>query len=49
MANIMARRSCYTDAYGYEECYNSTWNNWARWLVLALIVVGAFLIFFLFS
>ncbi|KAK5119225.1 hypothetical protein LTR85_007839 [Meristemomyces frigidus] len=42
-------RSCYIDAYGYERCGSSTWNNWARWLVLALIIVGALFIFFLFS
>lgn len=39
---------CYDDYYGNGNC-NSSWENWARWLVLALIIVGAFLIFFLFS
>ncbi|KAK4984899.1 hypothetical protein LTR50_006305 [Elasticomyces elasticus] len=41
--------SCYYDAYGRRRCNNSAWNNWARWLVLALIVLGAIFIFFLFS
>ncbi|KAL1585943.1 hypothetical protein WHR41_04731 [Cladosporium halotolerans] len=32
------------------RCRNySTWNSWARWLVLGLIIFGAILIFFLFS
>ena len=40
---------CYYNSYGQEYCNGSTWGNWARWLVLALIVLGAFFIFFLFS
>ena len=42
-------RSCYYNSYGQYVCNNSTWSNWARWLVLALIIIGACLIFFLFS
>ena len=42
-------RSCGYNAYGQYVCRDSTWGNWARWLVLALIILGAFFIFFLFS
>lgn len=31
-----------------NNCDYDYWDNWVRWLVLALIIVGAFLIFFLF-
>lgn len=41
--------SCYQDAYGRVRCYNSAWSSWARWLVLALIIIAAFLVFFLFA
>jgi hypothetical protein len=41
--------SCYYDRYNRRVCRNSTWNNWARWLVLGLVIFGAILIFFLFS
>ena len=42
--------SCYYDRYNRRICNNrSTWNNWARWLVLGLVIFGAVLIFFLFS
>lgn len=37
----------YYDSNGNIVCDDS-WDNWVRWLVLALIIVGAFLIFFLF-
>ncbi|EHY59907.1 uncharacterized protein HMPREF1120_07885 [Exophiala dermatitidis NIH/UT8656] len=37
------------DAYGrYYRC-RSTWSSWGRWLALALIIFGAFLLFFLFA
>ena len=42
-------RSCGYNSYGQYVCQNSTWGSWARWLVLGLIVLGAFFIFFLFS
>ncbi|KAI7111023.1 hypothetical protein KC352_g36017, partial [Hortaea werneckii] len=42
-ANLVPRYVC----NGYYD--NCAWNSWARWLVLALIIVGAFFIFFLFS
>ncbi|KAI7034547.1 hypothetical protein KC352_g47135, partial [Hortaea werneckii] len=45
-SNLVPRYVC--NGY-YDNCYNSAWNSWARWLVLALIIVGAFFIFFLFS
>jgi len=41
--------SCYYDRFNNRVCRNSTWNNWARWLVLGLVIFGAILIFFLFS
>ncbi|KAK3652747.1 hypothetical protein LTR56_005042 [Elasticomyces elasticus] len=41
--------NCYYDSNNQRICNRSTWSNWARWLVLALIILGAFLIFFLFS
>lgn len=37
---------------GYSSYYggcSSTWEVWARWVVLGLIILGAILIFFLFS
>jgi hypothetical protein len=40
---------CYRYADGEVRCYNSAWDNWVRWLVLALIVIAAFLLFFAFS
>ncbi|CAK4031730.1 hypothetical protein AC578_245 [Lecanosticta acicola] len=43
----MAR--CYQNGDGTSSCYDSYWDSWVRWLVLALIIIGAFLIFFLFS
>jgi len=41
--------NCYYDRFNNRVCRNSTWNNWARWLVLGLVIFGAILIFFLFS
>jgi hypothetical protein len=41
--------SCYYNNYGQRVCNRSTWSNWARWLVLGLIILGAIFIFFLFS
>lgn len=34
----------------FNNCYycNSTWDNWVRWLVLAIIIIAAFLLFFVF-
>ncbi|KAL5118424.1 hypothetical protein ACEQ8H_003600 [Pleosporales sp. CAS-2024a] len=43
----MAR--CYQDAFGRVRCYNSAWNNWVRWVVLAVVVVGFLLLFVLCS
>jgi energy-coupling factor transporter transmembrane protein EcfT len=39
----MAR--CYTDSYGRRRCYRSAWDNWVRWVVLAVVVIGFFLLF----
>jgi hypothetical protein len=37
---------CYYD-YNLNRrvCYRTPWNDWVRWLVLVLIVVGFFLLF----
>jgi hypothetical protein len=41
--------SCYNYNYdSYGDCY-STWNDWGRWVALAVIVVAVLLIAFLFS
>lgn len=40
--------SCYVNAFGNVRCYDSAWDSWVRWLVLALIIVAAFLLFFAF-
>jgi energy-coupling factor transporter transmembrane protein EcfT len=42
----MAR--CY-DRYSrtYYTCRRSAWDNWVRWLVLGIIVVGFFFLFVL--
>ncbi|EXJ93187.1 hypothetical protein A1O3_01744 [Capronia epimyces CBS 606.96] len=40
----MAR--CY-DSYGRAYRCRSSWNSWGRWVALAVILVGAFLLFFL--
>ncbi|KXT03165.1 hypothetical protein AC579_4968 [Pseudocercospora musae] len=47
--SLSKRQECYEYANGTVRCYNSAWDNWARWLVLALIIVAAFLLFFTFS
>jgi hypothetical protein len=40
----MAR--CYYDNYGRRRCYgNSAWNNWVRWVVFAVVVIGFLLLF----
>ncbi|KAK4613835.1 hypothetical protein CLAFUW4_09226 [Fulvia fulva] len=42
--------SCYRDSItGDTYCDNDTWNDWARWVVLAAIIIVAFLLFFSFS
>ena len=41
---------CYYDRFNNYRCRNrSTWNSWARWLVLGLVIFGVVFIFFLFS
>ncbi|KAK4497714.1 hypothetical protein PRZ48_010367 [Zasmidium cellare] len=42
----MAR--CVEYSNGDVDC-DSTWDNWARWLVLALIIIAALILFFAFS
>jgi len=39
---------CY-DQFGNAYRCNSGWNSWGRWVALGIILVGAFLLFFLFS
>jgi hypothetical protein len=38
---------CYYNAYGRRVCQRSAWDNWVRWVVLAVIVIGFLLLFFL--
>ncbi|KIW99079.1 uncharacterized protein Z519_00742 [Cladophialophora bantiana CBS 173.52] len=37
------------DNNGVAYRCNSAWYDWGRWVALAIIILGAFLIFFLFS
>jgi energy-coupling factor transporter transmembrane protein EcfT len=32
---------------GYRRCYRSAWDNWVRWVVLAVVVIGFLLLFFI--
>ncbi|KAF1916350.1 chitin synthesis regulation, resistance to congo red-domain-containing protein [Ampelomyces quisqualis] len=34
---------------GYRRCYRSAWDNWVRWVVLAVVVIGFLLLFVLCS
>ncbi|KAF2152636.1 hypothetical protein K461DRAFT_268548 [Myriangium duriaei CBS 260.36] len=43
----MLSKRYYCDSYGY--CYNSGWSSWGRWVVFAICVGGALVLFFLFS
>jgi len=40
---------CYDNNGNEYRCNNSGWYNWGRWVALGIIVLGAFLVFFLFS
>ncbi|OCK85159.1 hypothetical protein K432DRAFT_431743 [Lepidopterella palustris CBS 459.81] len=42
-------RNCYIGSDGNEYCTNSAWNDWVRWIVLAVVVIGFFLLFVLCS
>ncbi|KAF2687823.1 hypothetical protein K458DRAFT_385394 [Lentithecium fluviatile CBS 122367] len=42
----MAR--CYY-SNGYRYCDRSAWNSWVRWVVLAVVIIGFFLLFVLCS
>lgn len=48
---LLARQNCNNSIDGnYYNCnYNDGWSNWGRWVVLAAIIVGAFLLFLIFS
>ncbi|KAM0717824.1 hypothetical protein Q7P37_006156 [Cladosporium fusiforme] len=50
---LLPRQYNYNCRYSNDpNCYRnnrSTWDRWARWLVLGLIIFGAVMIFFLFS
>ncbi|KAF2477839.1 uncharacterized protein BDR25DRAFT_187210, partial [Lindgomyces ingoldianus] len=39
---------CYYDGNGYRYCHTA-WNDWVRWVVLAVIIIGFFLLFVLCS
>ncbi|KAF2495301.1 hypothetical protein BU16DRAFT_386108 [Lophium mytilinum] len=41
--------SCYYGNNGQEYCQSSAWDNWVRWVVLAVVVIGFFLLFILCS
>lgn len=41
--------SCYTDGTGRQYCDGSAWDDWVRWVVLAVIIIGFFLLFLLCS
>ncbi|KAH6643893.1 chitin synthesis regulation, resistance to congo red-domain-containing protein [Boeremia exigua] len=50
ITNAMAQTRCYYDRYNQRRCYRqSAWNTWVRWVVLAVIVIGFLLLFFLCS
>ncbi|KAI4138983.1 MAG: hypothetical protein L6R39_006519 [Caloplaca ligustica] len=53
MAILPRQYGCPRGTYdgGDGLCYrrSSGWSNWGRWLVLALIIIGAFFIFFAFA
>lgn len=41
----MATR-CYIDRYGRQRCQRTgVWNDWVRWLVMALILAGFLTLF----
>jgi len=41
--------SCGYDFNDNYVCENSSWNNWVRWVVLALVIIGFILLFLLFA
>ncbi|KAL9531176.1 hypothetical protein SMMN14_05501 [Sphaerulina musiva] len=41
--------SCFVNSFGQVRCYDSTWDSWARWLVLGLVILAGLLLFFSFS
>jgi len=41
--------NCYYDAFNHLVCNNSAWDNWIRWVVLAVVIVIFFLLFVLCS
>lgn len=47
-SQIVKRYCSSSYAYTYDDCY-STWNDWGRWVALAVIVVVVLLVAFLFS
>ncbi|MCJ1227315.1 hypothetical protein MMC12_003970 [Toensbergia leucococca] len=44
---IKRSSNCYNDDGFYGNYCNSAWDNYGRWIILAIIVIAAFLIFFL--
>ncbi|KAF2115218.1 chitin synthesis regulation, resistance to congo red-domain-containing protein [Lophiotrema nucula] len=48
MPALVQARAVYGDCYyenGIRYCRRSAWNDWVRWLVLVLVVLGFFLLF----
>jgi len=38
-----------SDQFGNTYYCNSSWYNWGRWVLLGAVILGAFLLFFVFS
>ncbi|KIW04575.1 uncharacterized protein PV09_04325 [Verruconis gallopava] len=36
---LLKRQTCYTTYYGGVRCYNSSWYNWGRWVLLGVIIL----------
>ncbi|KAF2720106.1 hypothetical protein K431DRAFT_286110 [Polychaeton citri CBS 116435] len=49
MAVLLSKRyygdGCYYNGYR-TVCNSSSWYNWGRWVVLAIIIIAAFILFF---
>jgi hypothetical protein len=46
---MATRSNCYYDRYNRRVCRNSAWNNYVRWIVLVVVVVGFLLLFLMCS
>ena len=47
VGNTCSGAGYYYDSYG--NCSYSSWSSYGRWILLAVIIVGAFLLFLIFS